>query len=162
MRIKKVMLDMDGVISDFISGYNKIYGEGNIDKVPVEELVKQKKDFASVHLYRDLPLMKDAKRLVKFLESFDVKIEILTSVGKYSPKPNAVDKVLWVKKYFPQLVKNFNYVTKSKDKSNWAASDTLLIDDRMKSISPFRNAGGNGILYKDFSSAKKDIIKYLE
>lgn len=162
MKIKTIYLDMDGVLADFIVGYKKHYIDKNIDKVPTEELIADKKSFADVHLYRDLPLFKDAKRLVKYVETLDVEIKVLTSVGKYSSKGNAIDKVIWLKKYFPKYASKFHYVTKSADKSNYAAPDALLIDDREKSTKPFKAAGGKVVLYTGFSSAKKMIEKMLK
>jgi len=162
MKIKTVYLDMDGVLFDFIVGYKKHYIDKNIDKVPTEELIADKKSFADVHLYRDLPLFKDAKNLVKLVEKYDVEIKVLTSVGKYSPKENAVDKVISLKKHFPKLASKFNYVTKSKDKSKYAAPDVLLIDDREKSTLPFKAAGGQVVLYTGFSTSKKLIEKLLK
>jgi len=160
--IKTIYLDMDGVLFDFIVGYKKHYKDKNIDNVPPEELIAQKKGFADVHLYRDLPLFKDAKKLVKYVESLGVEVRILTSVGKYSPKPNAIDKVLSLKKHFPQLASKFHYVTKSADKAKYASPETLLIDDRSKSVKPFKAAGGNAVLYTDFSKAKKEIDKLFK
>ena len=162
MKLKTIYLDMDGVLADFISGYKTNYKDKNIDNVPTEELIKQKKGFADIHLYRDLPLFKDAKRLVKYVESLGVEVRVLTSVGKYSPKDNAVDKVLWLKKHFPQLASKFHYVTKSADKAKYATPETLLIDDRDKCTKPFKAAGGNVVLYTDLASAKYVIKKILK
>jgi len=89
--------------------------------------------------------------------------EILTSVGKFNSKDVSVDKVMWLKKHFPQLVSKFNYVTKSNDKARWASEDTLLVDDRIKCVVPFEKKGGNVILYKakSFSANAKTIDKLL-
>lgn len=160
MKIKNVYLDMDGVLADFEAGYEKKYK--NLKDVSPEELHTQKKSFGDTGFYRDLPLMKDAKKLVKLVESYPVKVHVLTSVGSLTSKKNAVDKVLWLKKNFPQLVKNFNYTTSSKDKAKHANSDSLLIDDREKATNPFKSAGGSSILYKSFSKNRKEIEKILE
>lgn len=162
MKIKTIYLDLDGVLADFIAGYKKYYGNQDIAKVDMKELIAQKKTFADYSLYRDLPLFPEAKNLVKYVESLGVDVQILTSVGKYSPKDNAVDKVLWIKKHFPKYAKKFNYVTASADKAKFAASDTVLIDDRSKSTKPFAAAGGNVVLYTGFSKAKKEIEKLIK
>jgi len=160
MKIKTVYLDLDGVLADFEIAYNKVYK--NLKDADVEELVKAKKSFSDINFFRDLPLMKDAKNLVKLVESYPVNVEVLTSVGKYGSKGNAVDKVIWLKKHFPQLANKFNYVTTSKAKSDFAKDDTLLIDDREKATLPFKSAGGEVVFYKGFASAKKLIEKILK
>lgn len=162
MKIKTIYLDLDGVLADFIVGYKKHYIDNDIDKVPTAELVAQKKSFADVHLYRDLPLFPEANKLVDYVMSLGVEVEVLTSVGKYTSKANAVDKVLWLKNHFPKLASKFNYVTKSADKAKYATSETLLIDDREKSTKPFKLAGGKTVLYTDFPSAKKELDKLFK
>lgn len=158
-KIKTVYLDMDGVLFDFVAGYNNMYGNFQEGDDIGDDF---KEGFAKDNFFRFLPLFKDAKKLVKYVEGFDVNIEILTSVGKFNSKDVSVDKVMALKNHFPKYSSKFNYVKSSKDKAQWAAPDTLLIDDRKKSTEPFERAGGNVVLYKSFSSAKNIIKKFLE
>lgn len=160
MKIKTVYLDLDGVLADFEKEYDKRYK--NLKDTSVEELLVIKKTFADIHFFRSLPLMKDAKKLVKMIEKYPVNLRVLTSVGKWGSKDNAIDKVLWLKQYFPKLASKFDYVKTSTDKARFAKPDVLLVDDRLKSTKPFKAAGGETVFYKNFKDAEAKIKKYLE
>ena len=160
MKIKTVYLDLDGVLADFETAYNNSYSK-KLQGTSIPELAKIKKTFSDIHFFRDLPLVKNANKLVNLIYKYPVDVRVLTSVGKHGSKENAIDKVIWLKNNFPKLANKFSYVTTSSEKAKFAKPDVLLIDDREKSTTPFAAAGGQVVLYKSFSKAKSEIEKLL-
>ena len=154
----KLFVDLDGVLASFDNGVKKLMPEF-IDGDPsqkgkmwkkIKEYQKQGGEF-----WFDLELTNDAVVLWDFVDQFE-GTEILTAYG--DPSFGAADqKIRWVKKYLGDDVK-VNLVRTSKEKANYANSNTILIDDRSKSIDPFVAAGGKGILH----TSAADTIKKLQ
>ena len=97
---------------------------------------------------------------VLFLIKKGVDVEILTSVGRRN-----VRSVIAQKKRF--LINNalpnvpFNYTFSSKEKAYFANENTILIDDREKSLIPFAEAGGIAIDANDVNARAMlyDLVK---
>ena len=160
--MKKIYVDMDGVIADFKTGFKNIYGR-DIDSISKKELDEYKKKFYKDNFFLNLPKTESADDLIEFLLSIsDVSVEILTAVGDNDTEENAKLKERWVKKYYPSL--KFNWVKKAKDKVLFSANNKYLIDDRFeKSLSPFLESGGNGFLFESFNDElKESIISFTE
>jgi hypothetical protein len=94
--------------------------------------------------------------LIDKLYSLDVNICILSCVGERSDYKHVRNqKIDWLTEY------NLGHLpaifTRTKlQKSDYASSDTLLIDDSVKCVEPFRNKGGYAILHQ---SVKQTIIE---
>lgn len=160
--IKKVMLDMDGVICDFLGGLHKflrvpyqydsypyklglwnmltdIKGFGD---TPVT--FEQCNDACTMRFWRDLEWMPDGHDIFRYvLNYFSPKqVYLLTT-----PMPNPgsyTGKALWVEQNLP-LYKKRLIVTQAP-KSLLAGPDTLLIDDKDQNVREFEDAGGAAIL----------------
>ncbi len=57
------------------------------------------------------------------------------------------------------LIEKTVFVLKPPDKANYAAKDAVLIDDREKSLLPFKNAGGKIVKFVNWTDA---LIKLKE
>ncbi len=148
----KIMVDMDGVLADFIRGVNdKIEGgyiEGNNT-----QLWKDIKKYSNQggRLWAELEPMADAMELWNYVKQYNP--QILTSGG--NPAFGADEqKHEWIKRVIgnPKV----NIVRKSGEKAGLATPQTILIDDLRKSIDPWVAAGGIGILH---TSAKNTIAE---
>lgn len=154
----RIYCDLDGVIADFDSKVSEI-NEGVASKD-----LGSSKLWASVSNYNSkvepffesLAKIPDADDLWKFLITNFENVAILSACG-YTPRDGADQKRRWVKKHLGESVVS-HIVTKSPDKATFASPNSILIDDRMKSITPWVDAGGIGILH----TSAADTISQLK
>lgn len=156
----EVAVDMDGVLADFSAKVKEIFGKekNNIDTKELwSGIAKYDKEVEP--FFENIPMMSDAKELINFVDTTFESWYILTASG-YTPKNVEEQKRRWVKKTISPLV-NVEVVGRSKEKSKFAHSNAILIDDRRVSIEPWVSAGGIGVLHvsaKNTISQLKDII----
>ena len=105
--------------------------------------------------FRDLEEMPGARRMMEVIVSLTGKLpHILTApVRSEYCQP---EKEEWIAEHFDGLYDQFYC---QADKEAFASPDALLIDDRIKNISVFRNAGGQGILHRDPELTIKKLEK---
>lgn len=166
----KIFVDLDGVLADFEAGTNmamsKVYDTEHIhseeeyerDSKYRSRMWKGLRDYQKVHggeFWNELPLMKDAKQLWDYVKRYPV--EILSATG--NPEYGAAEqKHKWVADNIDPRVK-VNLTRKSAEKAQMAAPNHILIDDKSKSIDPWTQAGGIGILH---TSAANSIARLKE
>jgi len=138
--------DMDGVLADFDKGYFETFGivvdreKDNVDW----NLVRNQKDF-----FLNLPPMPDFRELWDFIE----KYEPIILTGVPSDVPEAVsNKLSWIHKNIGDHVEV--RCCKSRNKYKHAIIGDILIDDWMKYMHKWCNAGGVWITH---TSAKNTI-----
>lgn len=152
MQIKEIYVDMDGVIADFDQLANmltqRLYGK------PVKDLPKRNMWHAislfqqrGNRFWESLPPMQHCERLMDFIHNSGIDYGILSAVGNKGFNANP-QKMVWLAKTFPN-VPTIRLVQSSSDKAKYAGPGIVLIDDRRKSIDPWIEAGGIGILHKD-------------
>lgn len=109
--------------------------------------------------FESLEKMHDADILMDFIKSNFGNIRILSACG-FTPKDAGDQKRRWCEKHYGKelIVK---IVSKSPDKAQYAASNAILIDDRNKSIDPWIQAGGIGILHKNAEETIKELSNYI-
>ncbi|QDJ96357.1 5' nucleotidase [Xanthomonas phage Xoo-sp13] len=155
----QIYVDSDGCLADFSAYVLQHFG-----KTPESLSSKEKGKFwawltyhdANVEkFFRNLPKMSDADILMTFLqEKFD-HVKILTACGN-TPKDAKEQKIEWYAEHYPNV--ECIVVRKSPDKAEYAHAKSILIDDREKSINPWRAAGGIGILH---TSAEDTIAQLI-
>ena len=151
----KCLLDMDGVITDFVRGTCRLFGWpyiyepglGNFGEPEIQKIMNISKTrlFRDMEyeFWRDLPKMHDADEIVNLIEPyFGIKnICILTSptynIGCF------VGKRKWIELNFPQFKKQ---MLVGAAKHFCAAPNHVLIDDRLKNCQNFLDAGGKTIM----------------
>lgn len=155
-----IYTDSDGVVADFEKKVVEING------LPMHKITRGQL-WRSVELYdRDvqpffesLDMMPDAMELLDFIKQNFINHAILTACG-YVPKGAAQQKQNWYKKHFDHalVVKT---VSKSADKAAFATPNSILIDDRSKSIDPWVRAGGIGVLHTSAADSIAQIKKIV-
>lgn len=182
--MKKIFCDMDGVISDFTAGWCKAFGvefsnENYSFPIGLWDYTKwmeqnlgitwdQVADICSDEGYwQNLPLLPNA---IEFYSTLRIGVELVfltTPTGDFYS--NLAGKRRWLDKYgFKE-----NMIVTSDSKGQYAASDTILIDDKDKNVQDFIKAGGRAILiprpwnnrhfeFKSFKQANNLVIENLE
>ena len=88
-------------------------------------------------------------------------IELWNYISKYDPillsnDKNVNNKIIWIKTSIRNL-KEYIFINKDK-KQEYAAPNTILIDNRSETIDNWNQAGGMGILFTD----AQDVIRQLQ
>jgi hypothetical protein len=158
-KIKKIYIDLDGVLADFDKWKLELAKTYPIILTDKHEFWKRASRVNK--LYLNLEPMPDANNLMFYLSNLGIPLAILTALPMKRSIPSAEkDKRTWVKLYIGDI--EFNVGPYARDKQNFSGEGLLLIDDKEQNIIDWENKGGIGILYTDFNLFKLEIEKYLE
>lgn len=151
---------MDGVLVDFHRGFLALSG---LDYTTMSSNAFWREAVKHQDMYKDLPKMEDADDLIAALEIFGMfdsfDIEILTALPSLAQFPNAEQhKREWIEKHFP-LGWKFKVGPFAVDKQLHAKPGDILIDDKLRNIDQWTNAGGIGIHH---ISAQDTILRLAE
>lgn len=153
-----ILLDMDGVLSDFEKQFGGLYGQEALKNRDRKLWVEQWPDFIENKQFEKLPKFPGCDELLSFIRKYpEIQVEILTSSGglKFHEQVKEQKKA-WLKKY--GIAYKPHVVPGRKHKKEYATPETILIDDTEDVIESFNKAGGIGILHRD----AKETIKALE
>lgn len=167
-----LLLDMDGVIADFLSSY-LILGEriGMPVKPPYTDNTRNpdlfRKAVLEHNIFEDLNLMPKATELLELIrmkeQKYNLNIELLSCLN--SREPDVISKareqkLAWLQKH--NINWKANFVLSNEEKSLFAKPTSILVDDSMSCVIPFINKGGLTVLYqgldKDFHRKLKGCI----
>lgn len=160
----KLFVDLDGVLANFTKGAKEIlhldHSEERFetDKEFRNEMwstLKKYQDEQGGEFWYELDMMPDAKTLWSYVSQYEP--EILTATG--DPKYGAGEqKRKWVAEHLGTNVK-VNLSRKADEKAKLAGTNHVLIDDKMKAIQPWRDAGGIGILHTSAANTINELKK---
>lgn len=151
----KIYLDMDGVFADFDRYVYELTKKHPWDfakkdylwKWIIADINKGNEPFAH---FREI---KGSHKLFDYVKPYNPKF--LTSTGHTKPVEIGNQKKKWIDKRYPGTP--VITTTASKLKAQYAAPNAVLIDDRAKSIDPWVEAGGIGILFKNPEQAIQEL-----
>lgn len=153
--MKRIFLDMDGVIADWEKSAAAYLGHIDYSKISWQELIGVAPD-----LYANLEVMDGAYELIQFIRSSSQveSVKILTAIPSRVSWPQCTDhKREWVKKYFGDIEVLFGPYAKDKQYHCKGIND-ILIDDSELNIPQWRSRGGIGILH----TSTEDTIEVLK
>lgn len=148
--MKKVYVDLDGVLFDFETKFKEDYG------VPIEQLTQKgvdaiKERLAGDMFFANLKPFDGAKAFIEHLVVDGYDVEFLTSIGKFNSDLVLEQKLFAIDLHISKDIK-LNYTYSSEDKAKFLKNNNcaILIDDREKSLIPWEIAGGIGIQHISF------------
>ena len=156
--IKRIFLDMDGVLADFNTGVetltgtpfpNTLQGHNDYDE--------RKEELTNKRLFRHLPIMEDMHDLVGYVRHTGLPWEILTAAGTVNRELVVWDKQEWIKEHVSPTVVVTCTMTGSQ-KGMFAIEGSVLVDDRQKNLDAWEKYGGIGILH----TSAEDTINQLK
>ena len=162
--MKKIYVDMDGVLTDFNKRYKELFG-----LAPMEVARENKntglygqywKQIIEQGHFATLDKIEGCDDLLEFLAKQNgVQIALLTSSGGFDfHKQVMMQKIEWLTKHgiqYPPIV-----VPGRRFKAGFADKYSFMIDDTPDVIESFVAAGGHGVIHK--SDAKWDTFYQLE
>ena len=154
MNIKRIFVDMDGVLADFIQGCSAMIGEPLTPDNNGHMIYDQRKlELTNKRLFRNLPPMVDMHDLLAYIRHTELPWEILTAAGTINRELVVYDKNEWIKQWVsPNVVVTCTY--NGNQKGGFAMKNCVLIDDRQRNIDVWEKNGGIGILH---TSARSTI-----
>ena len=153
----KVMVDMDGVLTDWEGAVKGLTGESLSWDDPEDKKIKiyQAIDEAGPNFWSEMKYLPDdigGRALWKICQPFHPTI--LSSPGKFMYAQQG--KREWVAANLPGTT-----LYLSVDKFEYAERDAVLIDDNESNIGSWREAGGTGILHKNTESTEIALLSLL-
>lgn len=147
MRIDTIYLDMDGVLSDFMSRFREVEGEWK--RTPEGMQSDGWARFCESGQFATLDVWPGAPELLEFMGGLQgINIEILTSTGgSIFHDKVAADKQQWCLDH--GIFYKVNAVPGRWHKKDFARPTALLIDDTEDVIEAWTSCGGVGILHLD-------------
>lgn len=171
--IPKIYVDMDGVLVDFIKGWNKevspMSPEKFMDKHGKQAFYDEAKKL-DVNFWANLDWMKDGKKLWSYIKKHNPTI---CSTAMSSKENHSLrGKAIWLKQNVNLFDKPVTRPTEFTGSERIIISDkkelyiktnplknSILIDDREKVLKPWIDRGGTGILHKNTANTIKELKK---
>jgi hypothetical protein len=148
-----IFLDMDGVLADFDTAVHQMLG-APLRSIPDEQM--QKEVAAHPGFWDNIPPMHDMLTLWDHFKRYDPFI--LTAVANWDYDRCHSSKAWWVARYLPDFNQEKLLRVRRSEKMKYArdglGGPNILIDDYVKNIKEWTQAGGWGILHV---SAKQTI-----
>ncbi len=159
--IKKIYLDMDGVLTDFEGRFAKKFGYPAMAVRDRKNFSKEWPEFIEDKEFETLDWNPGGEELLKFIRSNpEIPVEMLTSSGGMKHHNEvARQKKIWLKKM--GIAYKPNVVPGRKFKAEYAGEGIVLIDDTEEIIHSFNKAGGIGILHKDVKETVETLVSLL-
>lgn len=160
-------LDMDGVMVDFDGGFGKISNGNTIkqySKLHGDNAARDQYLKAGLEFWTNLTWIRGGKELWDAASGLFERVHILSSAGtRDEEKAKVVElgKRQWLKNNIPSIPASQIFIVRGKHrKQEYAAKNSILVDDVILTIKQWNSHGGYGILHN--SSNYKKTIEDLE
>lgn len=157
--VKRIFVDMDGVVADFLAGCSEMLGKPlTSDDAGHSEYDLRKEELTNKRLFRHLPPMEDMWDLLGYVRHTKLPWEILTAAGLVNRELVVFDKNEWIREHVSPTVVVTCTITGSQ-KGMFAYEGSVLIDDRPKNIEAWEANGGIGIIHTSAAETIKELKK---
>lgn len=154
----KLYLDMDGVLVDFLGHVEKCQFFRKNGKVDWDKVIEKGPQF-----WNEMGWIPGAEKafneLLSLSKAGKFELYILSAINF----PSGVEgKKLWIQNHINFQLEKTIIVSHSVDKAKYASPNSVLVDDREQCLTPFKEAGGKIIPFKNWEeciSEIKTIIK---
>jgi hypothetical protein len=155
----KIYLDMDGVIADFTTQYESLFGQRPSDvQRRQKEFWKNWDVYVTGGNFVKQPKMPNADKLLQFIHELGVPVEILSSSGgqKHHECVTA-QKNAWLRNN--GIMYKANIVPGGSKKAEFASPWNILVDDTEHVVEKYRAAGGTAILHHDIDVTINELAR---
>ena len=150
----QIYIDLDGVLADFDSG---VAGFKENDDV-MWSFVKSK----GASFWEDLSFLNNSKELwehIKPLQPIVLSAHPKASeVGEQMVREVIEGKLAWIENHLGSEFVTSAKIVERSEKKLYAKDNTILIDDYIKNVTEFQEAGGLGIHFNDAKAAIEEVI----
>lgn len=167
--IKEIFVDLDGVLADFNSTFDRINGLETLSNNMTDNEIQKRRnllydtlpDFVGKGYWANLNPVSDFELGMNFLRQLDIPIKILSSTSSIEHLFEKVryQKLQWLKVYNIEFEPIF--VTGSILKIPYAQKGSILIDDIFTTIENWNDNGGIGIHHINWENTITELKKLL-
>lgn len=160
-KISMIYLDMDGVIADFNKRYKEQYHMEPREAEKHKKFNKFFDEFIATRQFETLDLMPGSEDGLMFLRKhLTVPTQILSSTANEARYDEiSKQKLIWLNTH--NITFSTNFVPGKRFKYKFAKPDTIIIDDTQSVIDQWIEAGGIGILHKDWTTTLAILQLYV-
>ena len=150
-----IYFDMDGVLADFDLAYRQVMGVpvSEFSKLPCAKKDKIKEDIFSYDYFRNMKPIQKGLELLKFYQDHYETVVILSATSDTSHKEEVERaKREWLQQHVGDIPAYFSERAEFKYQAMKlfpSFTSHVLIDDRLKSLEPWIENGGVGILFRE-------------
>lgn len=156
--ISRIYLDLDGVLADPVKRFRELWGE-NPWEIGSQAMWARINEYeADGEWFVDVEAKPDGQLLYEGCVKTGIPVMILSATG-WNYDNVTYQKKRWCKTHFDIDPERIITVQKSEHKAQYAQPDVVLIDDSHRSIDPWVEAGGMGILH---TSALASLMRLSE
>lgn len=166
----KLYLDSDGLVADWVAKmieliqHPEIVCQETLNKHPERSQYIQAVYKTNPEVFGELDIIPLGKKLIETLQALNISFKILTAVG---PDHHCFDtvkrtKIMWFKQHFNLSEEHIICVPNSSDKTKYAYSNAILVDDYEKNIQEWNECGGKGLLFKEDEQTYLELIEQIK
>lgn len=155
--MKRIYLDLDGVMADFDKYFLDIFG---IESSKLDDNTLWKRINGHGNFFLNLPLMPGALDFFNFIKHLNPTI--LTACPKSNYSVAAIQKRQWVYKHLSEDITVIPMLGGKNKCLFMHRPGDLLIDDFEKNCIAWREHGGFAIQHNNFDSTRKQLDLFLD
>jgi len=168
--IKEIFVDLDGVLADFNSTFDRINGLDTVSYNDLTSIQMQERrnllydtlpDFVEKGYWVDLNPVSDFELGISFLRQLDIPIRILSSTSSIESlfEKVKIQKLQWLQAYNIEFEPIF--VPGKRFKISYDQKGNILIDDSLDTIENWFAKGEIGIHHINWENTIEELKKLL-